>query len=249
MNTKKNIDNIRSKQTDFAQTGFTLIELMIVIGIIGILAAMLLPALALSKETARRASCLVNLKQIGTGIIMYSDHYEGFPRVNKNNGNDYPDNVDYDSIHALSFFGIPMPGGELLWTCPTPGQRPAGRDGTSKNIRLYSSNNSPNYAIMTNWKGVAAYDNPPEGRNGTGKSPSSSKDNEGPLVGDCITNWSGAAPGSKLNGPHHNNRGTPTGANQVFFDGHGNWRSYRELLSRGYQWEDATGREYYWYEE
>jgi prepilin-type N-terminal cleavage/methylation domain-containing protein len=62
------------------RTGFTLVELLVVIAVIALLAAILFPVFAQAREKARQASCLSNLKQIGAEMLMYTDDYDGrFP--------------------------------------------------------------------------------------------------------------------------------------------------------------------------
>ncbi len=69
----------RHRYNSLHHRGFTLVELLVVIAIIGILVALLLPAIQAAREAARRAQCMNNLKQIGLAILQYEGVKKKFP--------------------------------------------------------------------------------------------------------------------------------------------------------------------------
>lgn len=103
--------------------GFTLIELLVVIAIIAILAAILFPVFARAREKARQSSCLSNLKQIGTALMMYADdNDQTYLRVHGS----LPGNPGHDEVLPWYPSLQPYVKNDKIFRCPShPKQYPS----------------------------------------------------------------------------------------------------------------------------
>src|SRR5437867_3564303 len=101
------------------RAGFTLVELLVVIAVIAILAAILYPVLAAAREKARQTSCASNLKQIGNAVQMYNQDYDGTYPTNPYPGSmSNPEQQGFTPYYVKLF---PYCRNYQLFICPSRG--------------------------------------------------------------------------------------------------------------------------------
>jgi prepilin-type N-terminal cleavage/methylation domain-containing protein/prepilin-type processing-associated H-X9-DG protein len=127
--------------------GFTLVELLVVIAIIGILIALLLPAVQAAREAARRSQCTNNLKQVGLALHNYHDTYKVFPaRAGGTQAGGYT--MSNEGQLAATIVLLPFMEEQPLWDLITSPQ-------TGPNV--------PAYGGAPWWDQFRAWNNQPDG--------------------------------------------------------------------------------------
>ena len=138
---------------------FTLVELLVVIGIIGLLISILLPALNKAQEAGRKTQCLAGMKSIMTAVLMYSADNKFLPKIpgpndlyNPSASNafsmymltpNWSGKLDYEHGSLLEFMAKGAAVREKMWTCPsdgTPGSRALAQVGGGDAI-IYTDRN------------------------------------------------------------------------------------------------------------
>lgn len=248
-------DNSRIAPAACRCSAFTLVELLIVIGIISILVAMLLPVLGAAKERARRLKCLSNLRQIGLGMNVYAaDNTDRLIEAHKGRaGYRVQISINPPQRELAAGAGLIMPtNAPTVWTCP---DRP--------DLPIYESQFDQWVIGYQYFGGIEVWNNP-AGVFSNACSPvkiSTSKPHWA-LAADTVMKinheWGGTL--SNLVGgvlfnrvafkdmPQHRDRGlVPAGGNEVFMDGSARWIAFKKMHFF-HVWNTAI-HEAYWYQD
>jgi prepilin-type N-terminal cleavage/methylation domain-containing protein/prepilin-type processing-associated H-X9-DG protein len=228
-------------------TGFTLVELLVVIGIIALLISILLPSLNKAREAAKQTACLSNLRQIGIAMVMYTNDFKGkYPEASSPTYDPWQASWNLQLVRAKCLSGDLTAYSSPIMVCP------------SDDITRAWGHPSTYWANVGHWSYLCGWINW-----GDGSSPSKSitiskvkRPAEFILVFEradvsAIFGYQGYQQwyaGMELS-PHRFVNKDPLGSNILFADGHANWENGTDLYvnklgmwSRSGVWEDLSGQ-------
>ena len=212
------------------RSGFTLVELLVILAIVAILASLLLPALARAKERGRRAVCLSNLSQLLKACTMYAmDNEDKFFPARQGSKQIALSPLDTRTASSVGLFGT-------IWTCPNRPNFPIYEAGDDQWLIGYQY-----FGGITNWntpRGVLPSRSPIK---------LSSSNPIWVLAADATMKvqkvWGGGPQMFADMPAHQNSEKQPEGGNQVYIDGSARWIPFEDMYFV-HTWQNFGGRDW-----